>query len=116
MGVNVKKDSECMECGKTYSNTKEMYNLMVCNTKFTLCFDCVELLFKKTLSANVKYNHKVKSQEDMKRVRRDSEIKNIYSVQKVELPSCYGEFKKHTGCKKCKYNKECKDVFYSFTE
>lgn len=67
MRVNANKNSTCEGCSVKWKNTPEMYDLMICGKMFTLCFDCVDKIFHKTLSASCKYNHKVKSQEDMQR-------------------------------------------------
>lgn len=68
MRVNTEKKSECNGCGIKWSNTKEMYDMMICGNLFTLCFDCVDKIFHKTLLANCKYNAKIKSKEDEQRI------------------------------------------------
>ena len=70
MRVNMNNQSVCDECGKKYMNTKEMYDLRLCGELHTLCYDCVDTLFHKTLSAQCKYNNKLKSSEDLERIRR----------------------------------------------
>lgn len=76
MRVNDKKTSVCSECGVTYRNTKEMYDMMIVDTKFTLCFDCVEKVFQKTLRASTTYNAKLKTKDDAERIRRYQVLKN----------------------------------------
>lgn len=105
------KNSCCNECGKKYNNTKEMYGLMLCNTKFTLCFDCVDVLFHKTLKSSCLYNSRLKSKDDLERIKRDNYIKNPKPVVKEEKPDCYGDFVKKTKCKKCKYLYECRKAY-----
>ena len=74
MRVNEKKNSCCEECGVSFKNTKEMYDIMIVDTKFTLCFNCIEKVFQKTLHASVSYNNRIKSQEDMERIRRSQKL------------------------------------------
>ena len=75
MRVNNQASSVCGECKVSYKYTPEMYDLMICGVKHTLCKDCVDTLFQKTLKATCLYNGKLKSQEDMKRIRRNKEMK-----------------------------------------
>lgn len=77
MRVNANKSSSCTNCGTVWKNTKEMYDLMLCGKMFTLCYDCVGELFHKTLSADCKYNGKIKSKEDMQRIHNYEERKNV---------------------------------------
>lgn len=67
MRVNADKGSICNECGTKYKDTLEMYDLVLCGKQFTLCKECVETLFHKTLKADCKYNAKLKSQEDLRK-------------------------------------------------
>lgn len=75
MRVNTQATSVCKECKVLYKNTPEMYDLMICDVKFTLCKNCVDVLFQKTLKASCLYNGKVKSSEDMRRIRRSKALK-----------------------------------------
>lgn len=77
MRVNANKNSTCSSCGTKWKNTKEMYDVMICDTLFTLCYDCVDEIFHKTLVASCKYNHKIKSQEDMQRITNYETVKGI---------------------------------------
>lgn len=70
MRVNNDKECVCEECSCPYKNTAEMYDIMVCNVQFTLCKNCIEKLFQKTLKASCMYNGKVKRPEDLKRAER----------------------------------------------
>lgn len=72
MRVNTNQESTCDECSCPWKNTAEMYDLMLCGTKFTLCKECIETLFNKTLKASCLYNSRLKSQEDLRRAERAS--------------------------------------------
>lgn len=112
MRVNNNTNSCCNECGKKYMNTKEMYDLMLCGEKYTLCFDCVDLIFHKTLKSSVMYNNKLKGKTDMERIKRDNMIKNpVVENHEDPKPECYGNFVKKIKCKKCKYLYECRKAF-----
>lgn len=75
MRVNNQSSSACDECKVAYKNTPEMYDLMISGVKHTLCKGCVDTLFQKTLKASCLYNGRLKSSEDMKRIRRSKELK-----------------------------------------
>lgn len=75
MRVNTNTNSACDECGTKYNDTLEMYDLVLCGTQYTLCKDCVEVLFRKTLRADCMYNAKLKRPEDLKRIRRSKKSK-----------------------------------------
>ena len=75
MRVNNQVDSRCDDCKTVYKNTPEMYDLMISDVKFTLCKDCIDTLFQKTLKADCLYNSRLKSSEDMKRIHRSKELK-----------------------------------------
>ena len=75
MRVNKEKESECFVCKTIWQNTHEMYDLRfeskLDETRtLTLCKTCVDELFNKTLRASCLYNGRVKSKEDMERIRR----------------------------------------------
>lgn len=76
MRVNHDKESKCTLCGKKYMYTKEMHDLQLSNKRksviFTLCYDCMEEIFQKTLKASCNYQAKLKTKEDMKRIRLSS--------------------------------------------
>jgi hypothetical protein len=73
MRVNHDKESKCTLCGKPYMRTKEMHDLQLSNKRksviFTLCYDCMEEIFQKTLKASCNYQAKLKTKEDLKRIR-----------------------------------------------
>ena len=75
MRVKKEKESECFVCKTIWLNTKEMYDLRFESNldetrTLTLCKSCVDELFNKTLRANCLYNNRIKSKEDMERIRR----------------------------------------------
>ena len=79
MRVNKEKESECFVCKTNWTNAKEMYDLRFESNldetrTLTLCKSCVDELFNKTLRASCLYNSRIKSKEDMERIRR-AEIK-----------------------------------------
>lgn len=112
MRVNNNDESFCLCCGTRYKYTKEMYDLSICGTEFTLCFDCVEILFKKLLRANTMYNGKVKTPLDIQRIKRYDLLKNPNQEVHVEIrPNCFGDFLKKKKCRECKFLKDCKEAF-----
>ena len=75
MRVNKEKESECFICKTVWQNTHEMYDLRFESKleeirTLTLCKTCVDELFNKTLRASCLYNGRIKSKEDMERIRR----------------------------------------------
>jgi hypothetical protein len=112
MKVNTNKDSKCNECGVAWKNTKEMWDVYFIDKKYTICFDCMEILFHKSLTATCNYNGKIKSQEDQKRMARSNAIKNPVVEKEPEYkPSCFGMFQKKKACKECEYLSECKVIW-----
>lgn len=73
MRVNKDKESRCKLCNTPYLYTPELYDLQLANENksviFTLCKECVDELFNKTLKASCNYNAKLKTKEDMRRIR-----------------------------------------------
>lgn len=70
MRVNTNRASVCGECGCGWKDTGEMYDLVLCNVKHTLCKEHLDVVFQKTLKASCLYNSKLKSQEDLRRAER----------------------------------------------
>lgn len=68
--VNSDRESVCRECQISWSDTPEMYDILLCGKKVSLCKGCIDKLFQKTLRASCAYNAKVKSQEDMQRIQK----------------------------------------------
>ena len=67
--VNNKQNDICTGCGKSSKNEKkEFYDMMIGNYIIHLCFDCMEMMFNKTLKATVQYQGKLKSPN--KNIRR----------------------------------------------
>ena len=78
MRVNNKKSSVCEECGCKWDNTYEMYDMVICDTQFTLCKTCMDTLFNKTLKLSCMYDGKLKSQEDIRRTERARRWRSKY--------------------------------------
>lgn len=76
MRVVTNAESCCEECGKKYKFTKEMYQIKIFGEVRYICYECVDALFHKTLTATVNYNGKVKSKEDMERIARSKQLEN----------------------------------------
>lgn len=74
MRVNNNKETVCSNCGKKYNYTKEMYDVMIFGQVKHLCYGCVDMLFRKTLSAQIKYQSRVKSKEDIARINRSKSV------------------------------------------
>ena len=70
MRNNTAIDAECYECGETQEEVLNMFDLLVGKLKFTICDDCTEKLFNKTLRAIVMRNERAKSSRDMAIIRR----------------------------------------------
>ena len=67
--VNTKQKDICTGCGKSSKDEKkEFYDMMIGNNLIHLCFDCIEMMFNKTLKATVQYQGKLKSPN--KNIRR----------------------------------------------
>ena len=60
--VNTKQNDVCTGCGKSSKNEKkEFYDMMIGKKLIHLCFDCMDMMFTKTLKATVQYQGKLKS-------------------------------------------------------
>lgn len=75
MRVNYKPDSSCSNCGTNYKNTKEMHDIMLFGEVHQICYDCLETLFQKILKSQVNYQSKLKTKEDLTRIKRSQIIK-----------------------------------------
>lgn len=112
MRVNENTLSICEECKTKYHNVEVMYDLFIVDTKFTLCHDCCDKVFRKILKAQCLWNGKIKDKQDMERINRVRMRKTPRpTVEKKEEPNCYGTFLKQQKCKKCEFNKDCKEVW-----
>ena len=69
MRVNNNSESFCSNCGMKYKNTKEMYDLMLFGKVNQICLKCVDALFQKTLKAQINYQSKIKTKEDLARIK-----------------------------------------------
>ena len=78
MRVNNDKTSVCEQCEKKYMDVKEMYDIKIFDELHTICCNCVDDLFHKTLSAQCKYNARLKSNEDMERIRRSDKNEKVW--------------------------------------
>jgi len=78
MRVNNDKQAVCEQCGKKYMEVKEMYDIKIFGDLNTICWNCVDDLFHKTLSAQCKYNARLKSNEDMERIRRSDKNEKVW--------------------------------------
>lgn len=59
--VNNKQNDICSGCGKLSKNEKkEFYDMMIGKDIVHLCFDCIDMMFIKTLKATVQYQGKLK--------------------------------------------------------
>lgn len=76
MRINYDSQSVCSNCGMKYKNTKEMYDIKLFGKVNQICYDCVDKLFHKTLNAQVKYQAKIKTKEDMARISRNRIVNN----------------------------------------
>lgn len=77
MRLNNDKESCCFNCNASWKNTGVMYDIRIGYSKvrtLTLCRKCIETLNSKMLKAITIYNGKIKSQEDMTRIRRERQI------------------------------------------
>lgn len=79
MRNNKDRGATCCECGEGQDNVLNMFDICVGGKIFTICDCCNEKLFRKTLSASVMVNGRVKSQRDMSiiRSRKWSEAKGL---------------------------------------
>lgn len=65
MRNNTNLDSVCCECNEPRKNVLDMFDVRIGGKVFTLCDECTETLFNKTLKAISYRNAKVKSQHDI---------------------------------------------------
>lgn len=74
MRVNDDKNSICNFCSEKWKNVPEMYDISLVGNIFTICKSCSDELFQKILKADCMYSGKIKSDEDMQRVRNYEKI------------------------------------------
>lgn len=75
MRVNNNSNSFCSNCGISYKNTKEMHDIMLFGEVNQICYECLEVLFQKILKSQVNYQGKLKTKEDLTRIKRSQIIK-----------------------------------------
>lgn len=63
-----KESAVCKGCGEDFAHSLEMYDVMIGDLLIVLCDKCLEEMLKKCCSASCKYNAKVKSQADAKKI------------------------------------------------
>jgi hypothetical protein len=76
MKVENNKNSICMECNTKWKDTREMFTILLCCRKVTLCYKCLEELEMKTLHMNVEYDKRLKSGTDIKRIQNENRLIN----------------------------------------
>lgn len=89
-----KNDCSCSSCGAKRKQSLEMFDICIGNMIFTLCDECNDELFRKTLKASCIVNGKLKSAEDMKIInnrKRMLKVKgeldvSVNDVLKEEIP------------------------------
>lgn len=112
MRVNYDTESVCENCGRKYIQTEVMHDVFIVDKSYVLCYDCIDVLFHKVLTAQCNWNGKTKDKNDMIRINNANARKYPkLTVEETKLPNCYGSFIKANKCKKCPNNKECKDVW-----
>lgn len=100
MRTNMEQDSVCCECGNSWHNSLEMFDICIGDYVFTICDRCNDLLFKKTLKASCSVNSKLKKKEDMEIIMRRKEENNA-DIDAVDFD-----------CMPCKYWDEHVKISY----
>lgn len=77
MRNNQKFDSVCCECGKSKKQVLDMFDIQIGGVVLTICDECNEAIFYKTLRANCYTNGRVKSHEDMSIIRKRNQARGI---------------------------------------
>ena len=72
MRINNNADAICSSCEAGQKDSLLMHDLMVGKTMLTVCDICNEELFTKTLKVDCAKNAKIKSEDDLKIIRRRS--------------------------------------------
>lgn len=70
MRTNKDTDAVCCECWATAKQSLGMFDICIGGTVHTICDLCTDAILKKTLSATVGVNHRVKDQHDMAIIRK----------------------------------------------
>lgn len=65
----IKQKCKCTGCSKSSTaEEKEFYEMAIGDSRVYLCYNCMDMMFKKTLKATVRYQGKLKSPN--KNIRR----------------------------------------------
>ena len=80
MRKNKSTDCVCEECGALRKNVLDMFDISIFGEVHTICDDCNDKLFYKTLKANVYTQSRLKSKEDIKVI----EARNIKIMGKKD--------------------------------
>lgn len=92
--MRVSKNDCCSSCNAKRKESLEMFDVCIGNVLLTLCDECNDELFRKTLKASCIVNGKLKSAEDMKiinkrkrmlRVKGELDV-SVNDVLKEEIP------------------------------
>lgn len=91
---NPKNDWHCDSCNAKGKESLGMFDICIGDTIFTLCDECNDELFRKTLKASCIVNGKLKSADDMKVInnrKRNTKIKgglnvSVNDVLKEDVP------------------------------
>lgn len=60
--ISYKSGVHCTACGKlSDKERKEFYDMMIGDKIIHLCYDCLDVMFRKTLKAQVNYQGKTKT-------------------------------------------------------
>lgn len=73
MRTSITPNAQCCECGNGRNNSLELFDICICGHILTICDQCNEQLFRKTLVADQKVSGRVKSQKDMAVIRKRKE-------------------------------------------
>ena len=65
MRTNTDGNAKCCNCNQEANQVLGIFDIMVCNTLLTICDQCNDQLFRKTLAATCKINGKIKTPQDM---------------------------------------------------
>lgn len=86
MRNNKSLDSVCCECGTARKNVLDMFDVCIGGNVFTICDECNEALFYKTLKAECYKNERVKTQNDLRvlRMRGGSSYRARYMARVEE--------------------------------
>lgn len=75
MRVQKKKDTCCSACECKPDEAIDFFDVMVGDTIFTICDECVEVLMMKSLNAKCYTNGRIKQQSDIRIANRRAEKK-----------------------------------------